>query len=154
FSDPHNQEAAVNQVETIARQSKDYDNVLGYVIMTEPALRAVLETGPDETLRFFRRLKRSIQAIDPRPVSMDSWMPIAFLDHSFWDFETFNTYAFAPKAINDSLGYALYNRWLVDRFASDRPLLVGETGGYAVSKSSWSAYGGLGGLSEYDQSLR
>jgi len=154
FADPHNQDICVSQVETIARQSKDSDNLLGYLVMTEPTLEAVQEAGVEETLRFFRRLKRSIQAIDPRPVSMDSWLPIAFLDHTIWDFVTFNTFAFAPRSINYSLGYPGYNRWLVDRFAPDRPFIVGETGGYAVSKSSWSLYGGSGGLNEYDQSLR
>ena len=47
---------------------------------------------------------------------MDSWLPLAFLDHSLWDFVTFNTYAFAPTSVNYALGYARYNRWLVDRF--------------------------------------
>ncbi|OGR89604.1 MAG: hypothetical protein A2992_07610 [Elusimicrobia bacterium RIFCSPLOWO2_01_FULL_59_12] len=164
FSDIHNQESCVAQVATIARQTKDADNVLGYLVMTEPALDAVVSSGEEETLRFFRRLKRAIQDIDPRPVSMDSWLPLAFLDHSLWDFVTFNTFAFAPQAVNHALGYAGYNRWLANRFAADRPaeggarqgrpFIVGETGGYAVSKSSWSKYGGCGGLSEYDQSLR
>jgi hypothetical protein len=154
FSDPHTQDSCVDQVTTVAQQSKDFDNVLGYLVMTEPSAEAVLDSGEEETLRFFRRLKRTIQTIDPRPVSMDSWLPLAFLDHSVWDFVTFNTFAFAPASINASLGYPGYNRWLADRFASDRPFIVGETGGYAVSKSSFSKYGGYGGLTEYDQSLR
>jgi hypothetical protein len=154
FSDPHNQESAVAQVETMAQQGKDYDNILGYLVYTEPSPEAVLEAGPDETLRFFRRLKRAIQNIDPRPVSLDSWLPLAFLDHSLWDFVTFNAFAFAPRSLNYALGYPGYVRWLVERFAPDRPLIVGETGGYAVSKSSFSRYGGYGGLSEYDQSIK
>jgi len=154
FADPHNQDSCVSQVETIAQQSKDYDNVLGYLVMTEPTPEAVEAAGEEETLRFFRRLKRTIQAIDPRPVSMDSWLPLAFLDHSLWDFVTFNTFAFVPRSINFSLGYPGYNRWLADHFAGERPFLVGETGGYAVSQASFSAYGGFGGLTEYDQSLK
>src|SRR5262249_41545833 len=96
FSDIHNQDSAVAQVQTIAQQSKDFDNILGYLVMTEPTLEAVTNAGEEETLRFFRRLKRTIQAEDPRPVSMDSWLPLAFMDHSLWDFVTFNTFAFAP----------------------------------------------------------
>ena len=154
FSDSHIQDSCVAQVETIARQTKDFSNVLGYLVMSEPSPEAVLSSGEEETLRFFRRLKRAIQAIDPRPVSMDSWLPLAFLDHGVWDFVTFNTFAFAPQSVNAALGYPGYNRWLADRFAADRPFIVGETGGYAVSKSSASRYGGFGGLTEYDQSLR
>lgn len=154
FSDTHNQNTSAALVSTIAQQSKDFDNVLGYVIMNDPAHDAVIASGEADTLRFFRRLKRTIQEIDPRPVSMGSWLPIAFLDHELWDFATFNTYAFAPKSINHALGYAGYNRWLADRFATKKPFIVGETGGYAVSPSSWSRYGGYGGLNEYDQSIK
>ena len=154
FSDLHNQDSAVAQVQNIAQASKDYDNVLGYVVMTEPTVEAVLGAGEEETLRFFRRLKRTIQAVDPRPVSMDSWLPIGFLDHSLWDFVTFNTFAFAPASISYAMGFPGYNRWLVDRYAMDRPFIVGETGGYSVSPSSWSTLGGYGGLSEYDQSIK
>src|SRR4029077_8016549 len=67
FSDPHNQQAAIAQVQAVAEKSKDADNVLGYIVMTEPTPEAVLDTGMTETLQYFRRLKRSIQAVDPRP---------------------------------------------------------------------------------------
>jgi hypothetical protein len=154
FSALQNQDSAVAQVETIVNKSKDFDNILGYLVMTEPSMQAVIDSGPEETLRFFRRLKRTVQNIDPRPVSMDSWLPIAFLDHSIWDFVTFNTFAFGPQSINHALGYPGYNRWLADRFAADRPLIIGETGGYSVSKSTWSRYGGSGGHTEYDQSIK
>src|SRR5258708_2390827 len=89
FSDLHNQDSCNAQVATIAQQSKDFDNILGYLVMTEPDPKAVLESGEEETSHFFRRIKRTIQSIDPRPVSMDSWLPVAFLDHSIWDFVTF-----------------------------------------------------------------
>lgn len=154
FSDPRNQDSAVAQAEGIARQSKEFDNILGYVVMTEPWPQAVLDSGTHETLQFFRRLKRAIQAIDPRPVSMDSWVPLAFMDHNDFDFAMFNTFAFWPKSINYALGFAGYNRWLADHFAGDRPFIVGETGGYAVSQATETAAGGSGGWTEYDQSLK
>jgi hypothetical protein len=154
FSDPHNQQAALAQVQSVAEQSKPYDNVLGYLIMTEPSPQAVLETGGEESLQYFRTLKRAIQAIDPRPVSVDNWPPLAFLDQHDFDFVTFNLYAFWPKSITDAMGLAGMTRWFVDHFAGDRPLLIGETGGYSVSQASHTAAGGFGGLSEYDQSLK
>ena len=123
-------------------------------MMTEPSPQAVLETGTEETLQFFRKLKRAIQAVDPRPVSMDSWPPLAFLDQHDFDFVTFNLYAFWPKSITDAMGLAGMTRWFVDHFAGEKPLLVGETGGYSVSQASQTAAGGFGGLSEYDQSLK
>jgi hypothetical protein len=155
FSDIHNQESAVAQVQAVAEQSKGFDNVLGYLIMTEPWPEAVVDTGEGATLQYFRRLKRSIQTIDPRPVSMDSWTPLAFLDQHDFDFVTFNIFAFWPKSLNHALGLAGLTRWFADRYGADRPFIVGETGGYAVSKSTVGAIGGgAGGLTEYNQSLK
>ncbi len=154
FSDPHNQQAAVAQVQAVAEKSKDADNILGYLLMTEPSPQAVLDTGVDNTNAFFRRLKRAIQEVDPRPVSMDSWPPLAFMDHRDFDFATFNLYAFWPKSLNHAMGLAGLTRWFADHFAQDRPLIVGETGGYAVSEATETAAGGYGGLTEYDQSLK
>jgi hypothetical protein len=154
FADPHNQQAALAQVQSVAGQTRDFDNILGYIVMTEPSPQAVLETGTEETLQFFRKLQRAIQAVDPRPVSMDSWPPLAFLDDHDFDFVTFNLYAFWPKSITDAMGLAGMTRWFADHFAGEKPFLVGETGGYAVSQASQTAAGGFGGLSEYDQSLK
>ena len=44
FADPHNQDSCVAQVESIVQQTKDHDNVLGYLVMTEPSLEAVLDS--------------------------------------------------------------------------------------------------------------
>ncbi len=154
FSDPRNQDSCVAQVEDVARRSKEAGNILGYLVMSEPSPQAVLETGQEDTLQFFRRLKRSIQVIDPRPVSIDSWLPLAFLDQSSFDFVTVNLYPFWPASLNAALGYPGLVRWFSDHAPPDRPFLVGETGGYAVSEASVTAGGGYGGLSEYDQSLK
>src|SRR5690348_15837241 len=88
FSDPHNQDSCVAQVKVIAEQSKNYDNILGHLVMTEPWPQTVAEVGMEGNQHFFRRLKRAIQAVDPRPVSMDSWLPVAFLDYDDFDFVT------------------------------------------------------------------
>ncbi len=154
FSDHRNQESCVTRVKSVAEQSKDFDNVLGYLVMTEPNPRVVMEAGVDETNQFFRRLKRTIQTVDPRPVSMDSWIPLAFMNYQDFDFVTFNTFAFWPKSVNYALGFAGYNRWLADHFAADRPLLIGETGGYAVSRATETEAGGSGGWTEYNQSIK
>ncbi len=154
FSDPHNQQSAIAQARGVAEQSKSADNVLGYLLMTEPAPQAVLETGVGETEQFFRRLKRAVQEIDPRPVSMDSWPPLAFMDHQHFDFVTMNLFGFWPKSLVQAMGMAGMTRWFADSAAQSKPLIIGETGGYAVSEASQTAFGGHGGLSEYDQSLK
>jgi len=153
FSDARNQASCLAQVRQTAEQSKAFDNVLGYLVMNDPWPQGVEASGQENTRQFFRRLKRAIQEIDPRPVSMESWMPLAFFDDPDFDFAAFDAFAFWPPSIQDSLGLAGTVRWLADHFAAGRPLLIGETGGYAVSRSSSGAAGGYGGLSEYDQSV-
>jgi len=54
-----------------------------YLVMTEPSQEVVLSAGEDKTLEFFRKAKQVIQSIDNKPVSMDSWIPLGFLYHSF-----------------------------------------------------------------------
>src|SRR5439155_12612446 len=76
------------------------------------------------------------------------------MDHHDFDFLTFNLFALWPKSINHAMGLAGMTRWFVARYAADRPLIVGETGGYAVSQASQTAAGGFGGLTEYNQSLK
>lgn len=154
FSDPHNRESCLAQVQSVAERSKDFDNVLGYAVMTEPWPQAVVESGEAETLEFFRGIKRAIQAIDPRPVSMDSWTPLAFLDHHEFDFVMINHFAFWPKSLNHALGFPGVIRWLADHVAGGKPLIIAETGGYSVSRSTHGVYGGAGGYSEYDQSQK
>ncbi len=154
FSDPHNQQSAIAQVRGMAERSKDFDNVLGYLVMTEPFPQAVLETGQQETEQYFRRLKRAIQEVDPRPVSMDSWPPLAFLDHNDFDFATFNLFGFWPKSLIHAMGLAGMTRWYTDHMAPGKPLIVGETGGYSVSEATNTTYGGSGGWSEYNQSMK
>jgi hypothetical protein len=154
FSDSHNQQSAIAQVRSIAERSKDHDNILGYLIMTEPFPQAVLESGKEATEQFFRRLKRALQEVDPRPVSMDSWPPLGFMNHDDYDFATFNLFGFWPKSLVHAMGLAGMTRWFVDHHAAQKPLIVGETGGYSVSKASQTAAGGFGGLQEYDQSVK
>lgn len=154
FSDSHNLEAAVAAVQRVADESKDFDNVLGYLVMSKPYPTAVLDSGIPETIQFFRRLKRSIQTLDPRPVSFDNWLPLAFLDQGESDFSTFTAFPYWPRAINEAMGFPGYVRWLSDHFGADRPFILGATGGYGVAPSTPSADGGVGGLTEYNQSLR
>ena len=52
------------------------------------------------------------------------------------------------------MGFPGLVRWHKENFAADRPFIVGETGGYSVSKATQTASGGYGGLNEYNQSLR
>lgn len=154
FANPHNVETAVEQVRLVAEKSRDHPNVLGYLVMGRLDPETVIESGPSETGEFFRRLQRAIQSVDPRPVAWEGHWPTAFLPDPDSDFSAFSAFAFWPRAMTEPLGYAGVVRWLKDRRAQRRPLILTETGGYSVSQASWSVKGGFGGLSEYDQGIR
>lgn len=154
FSDPHNLETVAEQVRRVAEKSRDADNVLGYLLMSRADPATILHAGLEPTHEFFRRLKRTIQAIDPRPVAFERWWPDAFFEDADGDFGAFSAFPFWPKALSDALGYAGLVRWLADRLPPDKPLLITETGGYSVSTSSRTEAGGAGGFKEYDQSLK
>ncbi|OQX53680.1 MAG: hypothetical protein B5M48_02805 [Candidatus Omnitrophica bacterium 4484_213] len=122
-----------------------------YLVMTEPSQEVVLSAGEDKTLEFFRKAKQVIQSIDNKPVSMDSWIPLGFLYHSFWDVITFNVFMFTPESINRTIGFENYVRWVKKNLAKDKPLFIGETGGFSVSKKKLNDLG-FGGNSEEEQS--
>ena len=154
FGKPANRENALAQARVAAETSKEFDNVLGYLILSKPHPSAIVDSGVEPTLSFFRDVKKEIQTIDPRPVSMDSWLPAAFMDHREFDFVSFTSFDFWPRSIQESLTFPGTLQWLKNRFAPDRPFLVSATGGYAVSEASRTANGGWGGLTEDEQSSR
>lgn len=153
YGDPLVQKSLLKQLKWELKISRGAPHILMYLVLTEPKPGAVLLGGIPRTEDFFRTVKQTVQEVDPRPVSMDSWLPIAFLDHSMWDVVTFNTFAFAPACVTYALGFKGYNEWLRIRVAKDKPYFVGETGGYAVSPSTFGAKGGgAGGFTEEEQS--
>ncbi|MCD6093265.1 MAG: hypothetical protein J7J51_00500 [Candidatus Omnitrophica bacterium] len=151
FSNPQLTSIALRKIKNIVEYSKKYDNIIMYLVMTEPSQEVVLSAGEDKTLEFFRKAKQIIQSIDNKPVSMDSWIPLGFLDHSFWDVITFNVFMFTPESINRTMGFENYVRWVKKNLAKDKPLFIGETGGFSVSKKKLNDLG-FGGNSEEEQS--
>jgi hypothetical protein len=154
FSDPHNLETAAEQVRRVAEKTKDADNILGYLIMSRADPASVLNSGLEESRQFFRRLQRTIQTIDPRPVALERWWPVAFLDDPDSDFGAFSAFAFWPQSLTFAMGYPNLVQWLVDHQSKDKPFILTETGGYSVSQASATESGGLGGFTEYNQSLK
>src|SRR3989338_10067358 len=78
FSDPHFQQRVLADLRKQVEWSSKHGNILMYLLMTEPTPEAVIFSGEQATLSFFSQLKKTVQAIDPKPVSMDSWLPLGF----------------------------------------------------------------------------
>ena len=150
FSDPYFIRDSVEYARKAAGWSRPYNNVIMYMVMTEPRQEAVLGAGADKTVQFFKNIKSAIQLIDNKPVSMDSWITVGFMDHSMWDVVTFNAFMFVPESINKSIGFREYVRWFKEIHAPDKPLLIGETGGFSISSKKLNDTG-FGGNSEDGQ---
>lgn len=150
FSDSKWQEVQFRRIREVIEYSKNYPNVIMYMIMTEPSTRAILASGIEETETFFKEIVELVHSLDSRPVSMDSWIPAGFLDHSMWDIVTFNAFMFTPESINRVLGFKDYLKFIKKNYAYDKPLLIGETGGFAVSKNKGGMLG-HGGNNEDEQ---
>lgn len=154
FANPRNRENAAAQARLAAESSRPFDNVLGYLLGSKTHPAAAAAAGPAGVTGFFRDLRAAIHEVDSRPVAMDGWIPAAFVDHSGFDFVSFNLFDFWPRSMMESIGFSGALRWVKYRFGPDLPLLVSATGGYAVSTASATPLGGFGGLQEYDQSAR
>ncbi len=150
FSDPILVKLSLDYVRKVVQYSKDYPNILMYLVVTEPTPEAVLYSGQQNIQEFFKSIKSLIQSIDHKPVSMDSWVPLAFMDHSLWDVVTVNAFKFTPEAINKTIGFDLYLQWIKKHISKDKPLFIGETGGFSVSKRRLNDIG-FGGNSQKQQ---
>jgi len=151
YSDSVFVEQALEQIRKEVSWSKDFDNVIMYLVITEPTQEAVLFAGKERTLNFFKQIKETIKRIDNKPVSMDSWIPLGFLDHSLWDVVTFNVFMFTPESINRAIGFKEYVKWIKENHAKDKPLFIGETGGFSVSRKKLNDIG-FGGNTPSEQS--
>ena len=151
FADKLWQDQQIRMIESVVRYSKGHPNVLLYMVMTEPTTRAAVYAGEEETEEFFRRIVDAVRKIDKKPVTMDSWIPAGFLDHSMWDVVTFNAFMFSPESINRILGFEEYVALIKRRYAKEKPLIIGETGGFSVSPTKRGALG-YGGNTEEEQS--
>ncbi|MCM8797600.1 MAG: hypothetical protein NC923_07000 [Candidatus Omnitrophica bacterium] len=151
YSDVAFIEQALEQIKQEVSWSKDFDNVIMYLVITEPTQEAVLFAGEEKTIDFFKKIKETVKQIDNKPVSMDSWIPLGFLDHSLWDVVTFNAFMFTPEPINRAIGFKEYVKWIRENHARNKPLFIGETGGFSVSKKKLNDIG-FGGNSQSEQS--
>jgi len=142
---------ALEQIKQEVGWSKDFDNVIMYLVITEPTQKAVLFAGEEKTKEFFKKIKETVKQIDDKPVSMDSWISLGFLDHSIWDVATFNVFMFNPESINRSIGFKEYVKWIKENHAKNKPLFIGETGGFSVSREKLNDIG-FGGNSQSEQS--
>ncbi|MBU1133717.1 MAG: hypothetical protein KJ569_02245 [Candidatus Omnitrophica bacterium] len=129
YTDPEKINYACEMLRNELSWAKNFDNVLCFLLMNEPAMERVRDAEKIGVENFLKKIRDVVKEIAPdKAVSIANWPPLAFIDHSFWDVVCFNVYMFSPVTITHSLGYCGYIEWLKEKVAKDKPLVITEFG--------------------------
>ncbi|KPK41660.1 MAG: hypothetical protein AMJ78_04925 [Omnitrophica WOR_2 bacterium SM23_29] len=129
------------QVSEKVTWSRRHDNILFYILTSEPEPKAILRSGIDATCEFFETLAKEVKRIDPdRGVSLAYWEVADYPQLPQFDIVSANVYRYGPALNKKGTRYEDYIRWFKDTHAKNRPFIVTEFG-YSVSKSGEGPYG-------------
>ncbi len=144
FSNPGFVTQAKTIVTDVLSYSKDYNNIIAYLIMNEPLPETISAAGYDATVALWTQLIDIIHNMHPdRPVSIANTSNGTYIDPAVFDFSAYNVYIYNPVTVNYLHGYRDYIRYLQTENVSGRPLIITEFG-LSVSPSgpgNWG-YGG------------
>lgn len=145
FGDDRVIEEYTARVRRFATYTRNYDNVVGYLLMNEPQVFDYRTPNQYRVLEtFLRVLTAEIKRVDPgASVSMADWPQLAHMDHSFYDFVCFNTYSWSPVGNTENgMGYRAVNEWLKEHVAAGRPYINTEYGSSCSPTAKSPGYGG------------
>ncbi len=137
-------------VTDVLSYSKNYNNIIGYLIMNEPHPTAVLEAGYQHTVNLWTELVNIIHSQHPnRPVSIANTPNGTYIHPHIFDFSAYNIYIYNPVTVNYLHGYRNHIDYLQQLNSSDHPLIITE---YGLSVSPTGPGGwGYGGNSLSEQ---
>ncbi|MGD2034509.1 MAG: T9SS type A sorting domain-containing protein [Bacteroidales bacterium] len=129
FSDPDFIELAKSNVSYVLSYSKNYDNIIGYLIQNEPLPEEIFTSGYAETQYLWHSLAEIIHAGHPgRPVSISNTCVGSYIDPDLFDISAYNVYPYNPSTVNHSHGYAAYIEFLRGLTRDGIPLIITEYG--------------------------
>lgn len=144
FGDPSFINSAKNQIQTVLSYSKNYPNIIAYIIMNEPLPETIFSAGYQETENLWKELIDIIHSEHPgRPVSIANTSNGTYINQGVFDFSAFNVYIYNPVTVNHSHGYAAFTEYLLSLTPNDNPLVITEYGlsVSAAGPGNWG-YGG------------
>ena len=116
-------------VNEILSYSKKYKCIIGYLIMNEPQVDHIYQSGSQNLSSLWRDVKSIIEAGHPGiPVSFSNAVIGDFIDAKFFDYVSFNAYIYNPVTLSDSHGYKGYLKFLKDNRAASTPFVITEFG--------------------------
>jgi hypothetical protein len=131
-------------VSDVLSYSKNYENIIGYLIMNEPLPETIARAGYDASVALWKELTSIIHAKHPgRPVSIANTCTGTYIAPDVFDFSAYNVYIYNPVTVNYLHGYRDYIQYLNQLNTTGSPLIITEYG-LSVSPTgpgSWG-YGG------------
>ena len=129
FSDPGFRNEAYNQVNNVLNYSTNYNSIIGYLIMNEPQVQHIYDTGAQSLADLWQSIIDLIHQKDPGiPVSFSNTIIGDYINMKVFDFAGYNAYIYNPVTISNSHGYGGYLHYLKEKRASGIPLIVTEYG--------------------------
>ena len=129
FSDPIFVNQAKSTISSVLSYSKNYDNIIAYLVMNEPLPETIFEAGYNETVQLWSELIDIIHTQHPgRPVSIANTCNGTYIDSDIFDFSAYNAYIYNPVTINYLHGYRDYIHYLNELNVPGHPLIVTEYG--------------------------
>ncbi|KPK42450.1 MAG: hypothetical protein AMJ78_02600 [Omnitrophica WOR_2 bacterium SM23_29] len=129
------------QISEKVNWSRKYDNILYYILTSEPDPAAIITSGVDATSEFFGTLAKDVKRIDPdREVSLAYWELADYPQLPQFGVVSANVCRYGPVLNKKDTRYEDYIRWFKQTYAKDKPLVITEFG-YSVSKKGYGPYG-------------
>lgn len=128
FSNSQFVTSAKTIVNNVLSYSKDYDNIIAYIIMNEPSPAIVLQNYK-ASVNLWRELTDIIHSKHPnRPVSIANTPNGTYINSNFFDFSAFNVYIYNPVTVNYLHEYRGHVDYLKQLNSSNGPLIITEYG--------------------------
>jgi hypothetical protein len=141
FKDPKFIEHAIYQVDSALAYSKNYDNIITYLIMNEPMPQHIKDIGSLATAELWDKIINLIHEKHPGiPVTISGNASIT----EWLDMNRFDVYAYNDYDYGNGTNYALPNKnafeFLKDINKQHKPLVITEFG-LSVSRAGNEKYG-------------
>lgn len=121
--------SVVSHVNSVLNYSKNYNCIIGYLIMNEPQVSHIYDAGSQNLLNLWENVIDIIHQGDPGiPVSFSNTMIGDYIDMDIFDFTAYNAYIYNPVTITNSHGYSGFLKFLKENRASQKPFIVTEYG--------------------------
>lgn len=153
FDDETILQKAIDKINTDIGNTKEYENIIAYIIAGEPQPKSILAAGLSNTVEFYKSLAAAMRKAAPDlPAGMMNWIKSSWLDMSDFDIVCYNLYGHDFDNTRANIGISNYISWLRSRGdIKSKPFLVTEFG-YSVSPQGEGNYG-YGGNTLEEQAL-